>query len=547
MEGLERHEGHLLNWYDTQSLAALPPRYVSTVDSGNLAGALMALASGLREAGLAGSRRARLGLRGGHGLPLPATTRSAGSSRSAIGWRTAEGPGRLDPSYYDLLASEARLASFIAIARGELPETHWFHLGRLVTSVGGMPTLLSWSGTAFEYLMPLLVMKSYPQTLLDQTCRMAVRRQVEYAAARDVPWGISECAYNLTDRHGNYQYKAFGVPGLGLKRGLADELVVAPYATALAALVEPQLALATCAGSRATATPAPTATTRRSTTRTPRRASSPKASTTRRPRGTVVRTFMAHHQGMTLVALANVLLGDPMVRRFHADPRVQATELLLQERVPREAAITQPRPVEETRATGPAVAQSRAPLPLAAHAVAACAVPLERQLHHGGDERRRRRQLLPRQGRHASPRGHHPRPGKPVPVPAGRAQRQRVVGDAPPHGRRERGLPGDVPRREGDVQLPPRRHRDPARRGGVDRGRRRGAAARGDEPQRPPARDRDHQLRGDRARLGGGRSRPSRVREAVRRDRVPPRANGAACAAVVRARPTRRRCGPCTS
>jgi cyclic beta-1,2-glucan synthetase len=163
----------------------------------------------------------------------------------SIGYRLAdaEGPGRLDPSYYDLLASEARLASFIAIARGELPETHWFHLGRLVTSVHGTPTLLSWSGTAFEYLMPLLVMKSYPETLLDQSCRRAVRRQVEYGAERGVPWGISECAYNLGDRHDNYQYKAFGVPGLGLKRGLADELVVAPYATALAAMVEPQLAV----------------------------------------------------------------------------------------------------------------------------------------------------------------------------------------------------------------------------------------------------------------------------------------------------------------
>ncbi len=357
MEGLERHEGHLLNWYDTQSLAALPPRYVSTVDSGNLAGALMALAFGLREAGLvdlAGRASAFAEAMGFRFLYDPQRR------ILSIGYRLAdsEGPGRLDPSYYDLLASEARLASFIAIARGELPETHWFHLGRLVTSVGGMPTLLSWSGTAFEYLMPLLVMKSYPQTLLDQTCRMAVRRQAEYAAARDVPWGISECAYNLTDRHGNYQYKAFGVPGLGLKRGLADELVVAPYATALAALVEPQLALSNLrrltreghAGAYGYYEAIDyTHTTAGELAEGEHDASS---------RGTVVRAFMAHHQGMTLVALANVLLGDPMVRRFHADPRVQATELLLQERVPREAAITQPRPVEETRATGPAVAQS---------------------------------------------------------------------------------------------------------------------------------------------------------------------------------------------
>ena len=139
----------------------------------------------------------------------------------AIGYRLpdADGPGRLDASYYDLLASEARLASFIAIAKGDVPEMHWFHLGRPVTSVRGAPVLLSWSATLFEYLMPLLVMRTYPNTLLDESCRMVVRRQMDYAAARGVPWGISESAYNVVDRHGTYQYKAFGVPGLGLKRG----------------------------------------------------------------------------------------------------------------------------------------------------------------------------------------------------------------------------------------------------------------------------------------------------------------------------------------
>ena len=120
-----------------------------------------------------------------------------------------------------------------------MPDSHWFHLGRLLTSVDGAPTLLSWSATLFEYLMPLLVMRSYPETLLDQSCRMAVRRQVEYGRQQGVPWGISESGFNVVDRHGNYQYKAFGVPGLGLKRGLGDELVVAPYATALAAMVDP--------------------------------------------------------------------------------------------------------------------------------------------------------------------------------------------------------------------------------------------------------------------------------------------------------------------
>ncbi len=145
----------------------------------------------------------------------------------------------MDNSFYDLLASEARLASFIAIAKGDVPELHWFHLGRLIGAVHGSPVLLSWSATMFEYLMPLLVMRSFPETLLDESCRMAVRRQIDYAATRGTPWGISESAYTATDRHGTYQYKAFGVPGLGLKRGLGDELVIAPYATALSVLIDP--------------------------------------------------------------------------------------------------------------------------------------------------------------------------------------------------------------------------------------------------------------------------------------------------------------------
>jgi cyclic beta-1,2-glucan synthetase len=355
MEGLERYEGHLLNWYDTETLAPLPPAYVSTVDSGNLAGALMALAEGLRQAGLCDlARRAAAFADGMSFRFLYEPQRQI----LAIGYRLAdaEGPGRLDPSYYDLLASEARLASFIGIARGELPEKHWFHLGRLVTGIGGTPTLLSWSGTLFEYLMPRLLIKSYPATLLDETCRMAVRRQMEYAAGRHVPWGISESAYNLVDRHDNYQYKAFGVPGLGLKRGLGDEIVVAPYATALAAMVDPRqatknlrrLAAAGLTGRYGFYEAIDYTHGKTDEALTAHRVS--------HSGGAVVRVFMAHHQGMTLVSLANVLLGDPMVRRFHADARVQATELLLQERIPRHAPISQPRPVEETQVRGPAPA-----------------------------------------------------------------------------------------------------------------------------------------------------------------------------------------------
>ena len=162
----------------------------------------------------------------------------------SIGYRLAdaEGPGRLDASFYDLLASEARVASFVAIAKGDVPQHHWFHVGRLVTNVHGRATLMSWSGTMFEYLLPQLLMRSFPGTLLDQSCRASVRRQIEYGKSRGVPWGISECAYAFTDRAGNYQYRAFGVPGLGLERGLAEDLVVSPYATALAALVDPPAA-----------------------------------------------------------------------------------------------------------------------------------------------------------------------------------------------------------------------------------------------------------------------------------------------------------------
>ena len=138
------------------------------------------------------------------------------------------GDARTDASYYDLLASEARLANFVAIAQGKLPQESWFALGRLLTSAGGEPVLLSWSGSMFEYLMPLLVMPTYENTLLDQTYIAAVERQIEYGRQRGVPWGVSECGYNAVDAHDNYQYRAFGVPGLGLKRGLADDLVIAP-------------------------------------------------------------------------------------------------------------------------------------------------------------------------------------------------------------------------------------------------------------------------------------------------------------------------------
>ncbi len=453
MGGLDRFLGHFYNWYDTRDLRPLEPRYISTVDSGNLAGHLLALAESCRQlaerprsgsqalAGVAdavaliresapastGRRtqtvtrrqldealasldaaletgapdlarevhavvdvtRALAGEQGeawaealawaelaqacveSHARDLAAppgdvARRLAEITRTAeglfaememgflfdpsrklfsIGYRVAE--GELDASFYDLLASEARLASFIAIAKGEVPVAHWFQLGRPLTPVGRGAALISWSGSMFEYLMPALVMLSPPRSLLDQTCRLVVGRQMRYAATRGVPWGISESAYNARDLELTYQYSNFGVPGLGLKRGLSEDVVVAPYATALAAMFEPHAAgrnfallQSAGAGGRYGFYEA--------IDYTP----------TRLPEGeklAVVRAYMAHHQGMTLLALGNVLdvgRDGAMPARFHASPLVQATELLLQERTPRDVAVARPR-AEEVAAAAP--------------------------------------------------------------------------------------------------------------------------------------------------------------------------------------------------
>ena len=262
----------------------------------------------------------------------------------SIGYNVSE--RRRDPSCYDLLASEARLASFLLIAQGQIPQKHWFSLGRLLTSYGGAISLISWSGSMFEYLMPQLMMPSYDNTLLDQSCKTAVARQIEYGRQRAVPWGISESCYNATDASQIYQYRAFGVPGLGFKRGLGDDLVIAPYASALALTVMPQEA---CRNLQRLAeegflgsygfyeaidfTPS------------------------RVPRGknhAIVRSFMAHHQGMSLLAFAHVLLERPMQRRFSSIPIVQATELLLQERIPKKGSTLHPHAAEVSAAARPA-------------------------------------------------------------------------------------------------------------------------------------------------------------------------------------------------
>ncbi|UCC82153.1 MAG: phosphorylase [Gemmatimonadota bacterium] len=251
----------------------------------------------------------------------------------SIGYRVADGTH--DPSCYDLLASEARLASFVAVAKGDVTPRHWFLLGRSLTPVGRGAALVSWSGSMFEYLMPLLVMEQPPRSLLDLSSRLVVGRQIRYGVERGVPWGVSESGYNVRDLELTYQYSDFGVPGVGLKRGLFEDVVVAPYATALAAMVDPRAALnnfARLEEAEALGAYGFYEALDYTPSRLPEDA-----------RVAVVRAYMTHHQGMILVSLSNVVHEGLTRRRFHAHPMVQAAELLLQERTPRSVLVTRPR------------------------------------------------------------------------------------------------------------------------------------------------------------------------------------------------------------
>jgi len=243
----------------------------------------------------------------------------------SIGFNVEE--QKRDNSYYDLLASEARLAVFVGIAQGKLPQESWFALGRLLTNSGGVPILISWSGSMFEYLMPQLVMPMYENTLLYQTNKATLKRQIEYGGQRGVPWGISESAYNEVDASMNYQYRAFGVPGLGLKRGLETDLVIAPYASMMALMVSP---LKACENMQLL--------TNEGFEGYYGFYEAIDYTISRQPRGkthSIMYSYMAHHQGMGLLSLAYLLLDKPMQQRFTAELRFQATLLLLQERIPR--------------------------------------------------------------------------------------------------------------------------------------------------------------------------------------------------------------------
>lgn len=243
----------------------------------------------------------------------------------SIGYNVDE--HRRDHSFYDLLASEARLSTFVGIAQDKLPQDSWFALGRQVTNLGNTPILLSWSGSMFEYLMPLLVMPTYENTLLDETIKAIVLKQIEYGEKQDVPWGISESGYNMVDAHLNYQYRAFGVPGTGFKRGLGEDLVISPYATVMALMVDQKKAYLNLGKLAASGTEGKFGF-----------YEAVDYTVSRLPRGqnnAIIKSFMAHHLGMSFLSLAYVLLDQPMQKLFEAEIKFKATLLLLQEKIPR--------------------------------------------------------------------------------------------------------------------------------------------------------------------------------------------------------------------
>jgi len=348
---LPKHRGHLFNWYDISSLKPLEPEFVSTVDSGNLAASLWTM----KQAALAFATEpaAKRGLTPELAAELDGIASICESlvremdfrflycqrkKVLSVGYNVAN--GKVEPSYYDLLASEARIAVFVAVAKGDIPQEAWFHLGRGHTLFSGQRALLSWTGTMFEYLMPALWMRHYPGTITEQSIRAAVRIQREYASRKGVPWGISESAC-LGDEPGVDGYAPFGIPPLALKTAPTETLVISPYSSLLALGVSPVAALKNLR--------------RMEEYGWSGRYGFYEAVEYTRQGGEVIRSWMAHHQGMGLLAICNLLFDSPMQRYFHAEPQVLATELLLHERLP-SALETETVPVGEAHHAIPAPA-----------------------------------------------------------------------------------------------------------------------------------------------------------------------------------------------
>jgi cyclic beta-1,2-glucan synthetase len=327
---MPKHRGHLFNWIDVHSLEPLAPLFVSTVDSGNLAASLWTL----KQAAIAFA--AESPVKRGVTKELAAELRAIADlchrlvnemdfrflyqrrkKTLSVGYDVTA--GKLEPASYNLLASEARMATFVSIAKGDISQESWFRLGRTHTQFRGEPVLLSWSGTMFEYLMPALWMRHYPDTIVDRSMKTAVSTQRDYGKRHGVPWGVSESAFP-SGPDGVYGYKAFGIPELALRRKDSRNLVISPYSTFLAAAVDPAAAVQNLRQMREYGWLG--------------RYGFYEAIGYTRTGAEAVRMWMAHHQGMSLLAIVNLLFDNPLRQYFHAEPQVLATELLLHERVP---------------------------------------------------------------------------------------------------------------------------------------------------------------------------------------------------------------------
>ncbi len=328
IDSLQKWNGHLYNWYNTKTKEPLIPRYISTVDSGNFVGYLYVTKTWLEE------RTENKELIEIVDKLIKNTDFSYLYNKDqrlfSIGFNIEE--NKLTNSYYDLLASEARQASLIAIAKKDVPAKHWSSLSRTLTTLGKFKGLISWSGTSFEYLMPNINIPKYKGSLLDESCKFMVMSQMEYAKKLQIPWGISEAAFNLKDLHSNYQYKAFGIPWLGLKRGLADEMVVSAYGSVLAIVDFPkevyqnlkrleQYGMYGKYGFY------------ESIDFTPERVEKGK-------KASIVKTYMAHHQSLILLSINNLFNNNILQKRFIKNPEINAVDILLQERMPDTAIIT---------------------------------------------------------------------------------------------------------------------------------------------------------------------------------------------------------------
>ena len=334
IESLSKWNGHLYNWYQIRTKEPLNPRYVSTVDSGNFVGYLYVVKAFLEEfKSEENEQEIEIIIQIVENI-INSTDFSVlynwEQQIFSIGFNIEE--NKLTDSYYDLLASEARQASLVAIAKKDVPSKHWNHLSRTLTILEKYKGLISWSGTAFEYLMPNINIPKYEGSLLDESCKFLIMSQKEYAKKLNIPWGISEAAFNLKDLKSNYQYKAFGIPWLGLKRGLADELVVSSYGGVLAITDSPKEEIENL---------------KRlekegmydkfgfyeSIDFTPERVEKGKISS-------VVRTYMAHHQGLILLSINNLFNNQILQKRFMKNPEIEAVSILLQETMPETSIIT---------------------------------------------------------------------------------------------------------------------------------------------------------------------------------------------------------------